>query len=238
VNKSSAHHPQLTLSVLVRDDARFANFYAGANEELIQAVQKQWTLSGDPFLFIWGYSGVGRSHLLQAACHYAEGLGHHSVYLPLRELVTYDTTVLDGLEKLPLVVLDDLDVIAGHDDWEVAIFHLFNRVREADGHLLIAANDSPQRLPIQLPDLTSRLSGGVIYQLQSLEAEERALALVLRARQRGILLGEDVARFLVGRGPECMQGLANILDELDHESLSQQRKLTIPFVKEVLGWQK
>lgn len=220
----------------MRDDARFANFYGGANEELIQAVQKQWTVNGDPFLFVWGDAGSGRSHLLQAACHYAEGLGHHSVYLPLRELVSYSPVVLDGLEKLPLVVMDDLDAILGDPDWEEAVFHLFNRVREADGHLLMVADRSPQRLPLQLADLSSRLSGGVIYQLHRLEPEERALALVLRARHRGILLAEEVARFLVGRGPEQMQGLADILDELDRESLSQQRKLTIPFVKEVLGW--
>ncbi|MCY0965808.1 DnaA regulatory inactivator Hda [Parathalassolituus penaei] len=236
LNKSAGHHPQLTLSVLVRDDARFANFYAGANEELIQAVQKQWTLAGDPFLYIWGHPGSGRSHLLQAACHYADGLGHHSVYLPLRELVSYEPSVLEGLEKLPLVVLDDLDVIAGNEDWEIALFHLFNRIRDAEGHLLMAANVTPRGLAVALPDLASRLSGGVMYQLHSLQPEERALALVLRARRRGILLGEDVARFLVGRGPECMSGLADILDQLDQESLSQQRKLTIPFVKEVLGW--
>ncbi|WP_369854926.1 DnaA regulatory inactivator Hda [Candidatus Thalassolituus haligoni] len=229
-------HPQLTLSVYVRDDARIANFYAGPNEEVIQAVQRQWTLSGDPFLFIWGDAGCGLSHLLQAACHYADGLGHHSVYLPLKELVNYSPDVLESLEQLPLVVLDDIDAVLGNDDWELALFHLFNRVRENDGHLLISARCPPQQLAVALPDLGSRLCWGVVYHLESLQPEERALALVLRARQRGILLAEDVARFIISRGPEPMEGLAEILDHLDHASLTHQRKLTIPFVKEEMDW--
>ena len=80
-------HQQLTLSITVRDDARFANYYAGPNEQVVQALQQQWTTHGEPYIYLWGSEGVGCSHLLQAACHYAEGLGHQGVYLPLDELV-------------------------------------------------------------------------------------------------------------------------------------------------------
>jgi DnaA family protein len=232
----SLQHPQLTLSVGIRDDARFANFYPAGNEEVIQAIQQQWTTSGDPYLFLAGVSGAGCSHLLQAACHYAEGLGHRSVYVPLSEVAEYGPSVLDGLEQLPLVVLDDLDVVAGREDWEEALFHLFNRIREYDGHLLVSARQVPRKLGVGLADLLSRLSWGVVYQIEALNNEGKAQALVLRAKHRGIRLGEDVARFMVSRGPETMQGLAGVLDKLDQLSLSAQRKLTIPFIKEELGW--
>jgi len=232
----SLQHPQLTLSVGIRDDARFANFYPAGNEEVIQAIQQQWTTSGDPYLFLAGVSGAGCSHLLQAACHYAEGLGHRSVYVPLSEVAEYGPSVLDGLEQLPLVVLDDLDVVAGQEDWEEALFHLFNRIREYDGHLLVSARQVPRKLGVVLADLLSRLSWGVVYQIEALNNEGKAQALVLRAKHRGIRLGEDVARFMVSRGPETMQGLAGVLDKLDQLSLSAQRKLTIPFIKEELGW--
>ncbi len=229
-------HPQLTLSVGLRDDARFANFYPGNNEEVIQAIQKQWTLSGDPYLFLSGESGAGCSHLLQAACHYAEGLGHRSVYLSLDDMAQYAPAVLDSLEQLPLVVLDHLEAVVGRPDWEEALFHLFNRIRDNEGHLLAAANRAPQQLGVQLADLESRLSWGVVYTVEALNHEGKVQALVLRARHRGIRLAEEVARFVVGRGPGSMQGLSQILDQLDQRSLSAQRKLTIPFIKEELGW--
>lgn len=76
----------------------------------------------------------------------------------------------------------------------------------------------------------------MVYQIEALNNEGKAQALVLRAKHRGIRLGEDVARFMVSRGPETMQGLAGVLDKLDQLSLSAQRKLTIPFIKEELGW--
>jgi len=112
------HHQQLTLSVAVRDDARFANYYAGPNEQIVQSLQQQWTVHGEPYLYLWGAPGVGCSHLLQASCHYAEGLGHQSVYLPLDELVEYSPAVLDAMEQLPLVALDNIQAVAGRPDWE------------------------------------------------------------------------------------------------------------------------
>ncbi|MEQ3762626.1 MAG: DnaA regulatory inactivator Hda [Alcanivorax sp.] len=229
-------HQQLTLPVVIRDDARFANYHAGPNEQIVQSLQQQWTTSGEPFIYLWGASGVGCSHLLQAACHYAEGLGHHSVYLPLDELVEMGPGVLESMEQLPLVALDNLQVIAGNEEWEEAIFHLFNRIRDRQSHLLIAANANPQQLGIRLPDLTSRLSWGMVYQVGALADEEKVLALLLRAHRRGLNLTDDVARYILTRGPRDSQALFDLLERLDQASLTAQRKLTIPFIKAEMGW--
>lgn len=226
---------QLILPVQVREDARFANFYTGVNEEAIKAIQQQWTVQGENYLYLWG-ENAGCSHLLQAACHYADGLGHHSVYLPLDELVLYGTGVLESMESMPLVAIDHLQAIAGNEEWEEAIFHLYNRVRDNEGHLLIAANQAPVNLGIGLADLVSRLNWGVVFELEKLEPEERALAIVLKAKFRGILFPIEVARFLVNHGPSSMSELTAILDKLDKASLAEKRKITIPFLKDVLGW--
>jgi len=229
-------HQQLTLSVAVRDDARFANYYAGPNEQIVQALQQQWTTHGEPYIYLWGSAGVGCSHLLQAACHYAEGLGHHSVYLPLNELVEYSPAVLESMEQLPLVALDNVQAVSGNSEWEEGLFHLFNRIRDRQGHLLIAADQAPGHLGIELPDLSSRLSWGMVYQVEPLEDDDKILALLLRSKRRGLNMNDDVARFILSRGPRDMQGLFDLLDQLDQASLSAQRKLTIPFVKEEMGW--
>lgn len=229
-------HQQLTLPVVIRDDARFANYHAGPNEQIVQSLQQQWTTRGEPFIYLWGASGVGCSHLLQAACHYAEGLGHHSVYLPLDELVEMGPGVLESMEQLPLVALDNLQVIAGNEEWEEAIFHLFNRIRDRQSHLLIAANANPQQLGIRLPDLASRLSWGMVYQVVALADEEKVLALLLRAHRRGLNLTDDVARYILTRGPRDSQALFDLLERLDQASLTAQRKLTIPFIKAEMGW--
>ena len=147
-----AQAQQLTLSVSVRDDARFANYFAGPNAQVVYSIQDQWRESGEPFIYLWGANGVGCSHLLQAACHYAEGLGHKAVYLPLDELVAYDPAVFEDLEVLQLVALDNIEAIAGKPEWEEALFHLFNRLRDAGSCMLVAAKDGPRNNGIILPD--------------------------------------------------------------------------------------
>lgn len=227
---------QLTLAVSLRDDARFANFFPAKNQQIIHALRQQLTENGEPFIYLWGTPGVGCSHLLQASCHYAEGLGFQSIYLPLDEMAQYGPEVLDGMDNLPLVVIDQIQAVCGDPAWEEALFHLFNRLRSKNNKLLIAADNAPAGLNIQLPDLSSRLNWGVTYQVQALEDEGKIEALQLRAHRRGLNLSNEVARFILRRGSRDNNELFQLLDELDRVSLAEQRKLTIPFIKTQLGW--
>jgi len=93
----------------------------------------------------------------------------------------------------------------------------------------------PRQLNLQLPDLASRLDWGQIYKLQPLNDDEKVQALQLRSRLRGFELPEDVGRFLLKRLDREMRTLFMTLDRLDRASITAKRKLTIPFVKEILG---
>ena len=87
-----------------------------------------------------------------------------------------------------------------------------------------------------LPDLLSRLQSGLLYQLVELDDEDKLLALQLRAKKRGLDMPDSVGEFILLRAERNLSALMRILDELDHRSLQQQRKLTVPLVKETLGW--
>ncbi|GAC1030562.1 DnaA regulatory inactivator Hda [Pseudomonas sp. No.21] len=230
---------QLPLGIRLRDDATFANYYPGANAAALGYVERLceadagWTES---LIYLWGGEGVGRSHLQQAACLRFEQRGEQAVYLPLAELAQYGTAILDNLEQCELVCLDDLDAVAGRADWEEALFHLFNRLRDSGRKLLLAANTAPRGLPVKLPDLKSRLTLALIFQLQSLSDEDKLRALQLRASRRGLHLTDEVGRFILTRGSRSMSALFELLERLDQASLQAQRKLTIPFLKETLGW--
>ncbi|MER2890704.1 DnaA inactivator Hda, partial [Escherichia coli] len=100
--------------------------------------------------------------------------------------------------------------------------------------LLITGDRPPRQLNLGLPDLASRLDWGQIYKLQPLSDEDKLQALQLRAKQRGFELPEDVGRFLLKRLDREMRTLFDTLDQLDRASITAQRKLTIPFVKDIL----
>ena len=123
---------------------------------------------------------------------------------------------------------------AGNDDWEVGLFELVNALTDA-GHVLIcSAAAAPREAGFRLPDLVSRFSRLPSFHLTPLFDAERMAALQLRARHRGIDLPDDTASYLLTRSQRDMASLYALLDKLDAESLREQRKLTIPFVKKVL----
>jgi DnaA family protein len=227
---------QLPLSVQLRDDATFENFYSGDAQEIVDQMQLSASGKGEQSVYVSGPSGVGCSHLLQAACHQAEASGLNSVYLPLEELVAYSPAIFESLEELPLIALDNLQAVAGQKQWEEALFHLFNRVRDSGGRLLFAADCPLEQLGIELPDLLSRLQWGLVYSLPTQDDEFKVAALQYRARNRGIELNEDVAKYVVKQVAGDMETLFTVLQELDNASLSAKKKLTRPFVKSVMDW--
>lgn len=234
---------QLPLGISLNDDARFDNFYTSEqspNRFAVQAVRQLLTLGAEQFVCLWG--GTGRSHLAQALCVEAADRGMQLQYLPLATVrdFAFETEAIDsllaGLEYLDLVCLDDVHAIAGVPQWERALFHLFNRLRDAGVPLLITSAENPAHLAIQLPDLKSRLQWGLSCQLQPLSDVEKQTALQKRAEVRGLLLADEVAHFIIQRTPRDLNQLFGLLDQLDRASLQEKRKLTIPFVKQVLGY--
>ncbi len=229
---------QLSLSVGLSDYATFDNFFVSAETGNAQslALLCQQLDGGECFIYLWGGEGAGLSHLLQAACHQALGRGLSAAYLPLTEMRDLDPRlVLADLEQLDFLALDDLQAVAGRRSWEEALFHLYNALRDGGKRLLVAARTSPRELPLGLEDLRSRLMWGLTLQLHPLGDQDKLQALQARARARGLDLNDEVANYLMQRLPRSTHELFEQLERLDQASLAEQRRLTIPFVKRVLG---
>ncbi|GGK69551.1 DnaA regulatory inactivator Hda [Amphritea balenae] len=232
---SSPEPFQIPLGITLRDDARFENFLSQGNELLCNTLGQASRGEGEQFLFLWGNRDSGCSHLLQAVCHASDSAGRTAVYLPLDEVLDMGPEVLDGMEHLDLVCLDNLHLIAGNKVWEEGLFHFFNRIRAENNRLLVSADRAPRQLGVNLPDLASRLSWGMVFQVHNLDDDGKVKALQMRANGRGFEITEEVARFLLHRASRSMADLFDLLDQLDSASLSAKRKVTIPFVKQVLN---
>ena len=229
-------HFQLPLPIHQSDDETLENFYAENNLLLLNSLQKNFLQLHQQFFYLWGNKGSGKSHLLKGVCQHYLAQQRPALYVPLNKAQYFSPAVLENLEQQALVCLDDLQAVIGNAEWEVAIFDLINRARETGRTLLImSADQSPANLPVQLPDLASRLTWGEVYQLTPLNDHQKIEVLQKAAYQRGIELPDETANFLFKRLERDMKTLFNALEKLDQASLQAQRKLTIPFVKEILA---
>ncbi|NMP32485.1 DnaA regulatory inactivator Hda [Thalassotalea sp. M1531] len=230
---------QLALAVQLPDDETFNSYIGKTNETVVTILSDFVAKAGDKSdinsFYLFGGVGVGKSHLLHAASNLADELGKTSLCISMSDHSLLSVEALDGLEQIDLICIDDIQHIAGNLVWQQAIFDLFNRVKEQGRQLIISGETTINELGIELPDLRSRLSWGFIEQLKSLSEEEKMAAVEFRAVKRGLSIQPEVIKYLFTHYSRDMAKLIQYLDTLDKLSIREQRKITIPFVKEALN---
>lgn len=226
---------QIPLQFEFRANQTFTNFFPGSNQEIIGHLQDCVAGVGEQFLFLWGQSGQGKSHLLQACCREAQRQHSSSFYFAFDPAELPEPAMLAGLDEIDVVCFDNFEHIASQHNWELAFFHFYNRHREHGRRLILSAACPPSELPIQLPDLKTRLNWGLTLKIQPLTDSDRITALCFKADQLGFELTAQAGRFLLTHYDRDMASLWILLDKLDKASLAAKRKLTVPFLKKILS---
>ncbi|GAC29355.1 DnaA regulatory inactivator Hda [Brumicola pallidula] len=231
---------QLSLPVSLPDDETFDSFLEVDNEfaaSYLKAFCDHGNNSNKSLCYLFGASGVGKSHLLFACCHQATLNGLQTVYLNMLELKEMPTQVISDIADYDVICIDNLHEIAGHQTWERTLFDLINQAveRSHQPRLIMAANASPLVVGFQLPDLISRLTWGAVFQLASRSDKSLCDIIQFRIEHRGLEASEDCIKFLLTRVDRELSNLMLIVDELDKKSLQAKRKLTIPFIKQALN---
>jgi DnaA-homolog protein len=224
---------QLPLGVRLRAAATFEQFHVGPNAQVVSLLEARALRGGGAPLWLWGAHGSGRTHLLQAVCARATTAGLRSGYLPLAEAWP-QPDMLIGLEQLDVICLDDVDRVSHDREWAGRLFTLYNACHERGRSLVFAASGPPAGVEVALGDLASRFGAAIVFQLRALDDAEQADALQRRARALGIELPDETLLYLQRRLPRDLPSLCEALDRLDAAALSQQRRLTVPFVRSVL----
>lgn len=226
---------QLPLGVRLRERASFETFVAGVDNEQLVIRLRTLARSGTGRVWIWGASGTGRTHLLQAVVALAASAERRVGYLPLGQASTIDAAMLEGFGDFDLVCLDDLEHAVGDLALERSLFSLTRRFEEEARVLLVTADRPPAALAWSLPDIGSRWAAAEVFQVAPLDERGQAEVLRTRALARGLELPDETLRFLQRRFPRDVAALCDLLERIDIAALSAQRRLTVPFVRQALG---
>jgi DnaA family protein len=225
---------QLALGIQLPKDPSLESFVAGPNAEALSKVRDCAQGKNEPYVYLWGEAGSGKTHLLLGACHCANQRGARSLYLDLSQHRDLSIAMLEDLESLDLICLDEIQDAAGDATWEKALFDLFNRLREAGVRLLAAGDEPATELPIQLADLRSRLTWGPGFRLHPLDDESRIELLQRSAAARGMQLSNAASRYILNHCPRDLHALESLLDRLDEVSLAEKKRPTIPIIQQAL----
>lgn len=233
--RAKALMKQLPLPIQPAARTGFDNFVSGSNATIVASLRELFADSPEQQIFLWSTKVSGKTHILQALCHEASERGFRSAYLPLNTFTDRSPELLEGMEFMDLLCLDDVHSAFGKTDWEEALFDLINRCRESHCSLVFASSEQPLSHRVNLPDLRSRLMWGPVFKMNELNEQDKLEFLVQWGELRGLEIEPSAASFLLERSQRDLESLNQSLSSLDQESLAQQRKLTVPFIKSVLG---
>ena len=236
----------MALALGIHAEQTFDSYHvSGDNAIAVSSVQALVQgRSDDSQLFLWGEKGVGKSHLLTAACHAASENGLRVAYLPGEYL--NDADALLGIETCDILCLDDVHRISSQRDKDIntntstntsaeeSLFHAMNRCRESGTRVLISASVDLDDLSIELADLKTRLQWGPAFQLGALQDEAMYNALEQLLMARDLDWNDDVVPYMLKRFPRDVGALRRAVMKLDEASRQAKRRITIPFLKTVL----
>ena len=211
---------QLLLDIAPDSQPTLDNFVVGRNLELLSALRHVLAGSSERCFYVWGETGSGKSHLLQACVRAAQDMQQNAIYAHGSVPQSAAVAAVDDVEQL--------DEAA-----QIALFNLYNQMRDSGGMLLVSGKESPLHLKLR-DDLRTRLGWGLVYQVHVLSDEEKAQALVQHAHSRGFVLPSEVTQYLLRHGRRDLPSLMAVLDALDAHSLRLHRAPSVPLLKEVL----
>lgn len=217
---------QLLLEISSEFTPTLDNFVAGRNAEVLQALSESAAgAQPERFIYLWGEASSGKTHLLHAYVAAVSQHGLKPVY------VQCGATLPDDLEGYDAVALDDVGQLDG--EGQIALFNLYNQLREGRGRLLTCGPCAPAQLTMR-PDVVTRLGWGLVYQIHGLSDDEKVQALHAHAASRGFRLGVGVAEYLLRHWRRDLPSLLGALDTLDRYSLETKRPITVPLLRETL----
>ena len=231
---------QLVLPVHQQNEFTFENFIVGENDEAVKHIKLLPDATPERGLsncltLIQGATGTGKTHVLLAVNQLAQSRQLTHQYLDMKVLIKMPTEILNNFENFDVLCIDNVDAVAGDPQWQVQIFDIINQFLEADGRaLLMSSSLRPQSSGFTLPDLVSRLIWGTVFSLKELSETDKIKAIQSHMEARGLKVQHDAVAYLMKRTARDMHMLMHIVEQLDKLSLQNQRKLTIPFIKDAL----
>ncbi len=218
---------QLIFDFAERGYPGFDKFLGTENAELVYVLQHKH----DPFIYVWGEEGAGKSHLLRAWVAQALDAGKKAVYIDASA-----TPLTEAAFEAEYLAIDQIEKLGNEE--QALLFAVFNRFRNSGkGFLLLSSEHTPQQLVIR-EDLRTRMAYCLVYEVKPLTDQEKIDALVSMAAARQVTIDTEIFEYLLNHWRRDMDSLMQMLDTLDNYAVTMGKRITLPLLRQLLKQQE
>ncbi len=226
----------------------FENFVVGPSNEFAHAASL--AVAGRPGehynpLFVYGWVGVGKTHLVNAIGHSVlkRNPSAKIVYMASESFVNDMISSLrrdrmdefkNRLRQVDLLIIDDVQFLAGRERTQEEFFHTFNTLHEGHRQIILTSDKFPKDIPDLEERLRNRFEWGLTADIQAPEMETRVAILQKKAEMEGFSLSEEVASFMAAEITTNVRELEGALTRLGAMASLQRAEITVPFARSVL----
>jgi chromosomal replication initiator protein len=206
----------------------FENFVVGSGNELAyaacQAIAQNPGTKYNP-LFIYGGVGIGKTHLIQAVGNaiMTKNPNAHIVYISSEQFVQEfldairyrkNTDFAGYYRSADVLIVDDMQFIAGKEKTQEEFFHTFNALHQANKQIIISSDKPPKDIPTLEERLRSRFNWGMSIDMQTPDFETRCAIIQTKATTHSANLSQAVVEYLAGYAQTNIRELEGALNQL------------------------
>lgn len=196
-------------------------------------------------LFIYGGAGLGKTHLMQAACHYISEM-HKNLKLFYTTSESFTNELINGIQNrttqkfrekyrnVDVLLIDDIHFIAGKESTQEEFFHTFNALYDSHKQIVLSSDRAPKTIPGLEERLISRFEWGLVTDVQPPDLETRIAILKKKAERNGSKLPDDVLYFIAENIKSNIRELEGALIKLIAYSSLENKKINLELAKEIL----
>jgi chromosomal replication initiator protein len=248
-SRVTEHRRRADEGLAINPDYDFGNFVVGPGNRLAHAaavaVGESQGRQYNP-LFIHGGVGLGKTHLLQAAClRILERTPHARVYYTSCEgfMTQFMESVQSGqmsefrhrYRDIDVLVVDDIHFLAKRDRTQEEFFHTFNNLYQAGKQILLSSDAAPEEIPDLEDRLVSRFKWGLVAKIDPPCYETRVAILKTKAKVRGLEFPDDCACFIAARIDSNIRELEGAITRVQIVASVENKPIDLALVKSALG---
>lgn len=231
------HNSQLCFNLACRVPYQLDRYIGQDNAQLVKSLQSCIQARNNLawYIFISGAPQYGKTYLLKACCHDVIQQGCSPIYIDLSEHYRLSPDIFTGLDQVDLVCVDNIHSVIGNTVWEEALFDLYNRLAVKKTPLIVSAHCISRQLRVGLKDLQTRLSQGLEFTLESLSDDELMLLMQEKAREKGYVLPEKIAFFILQHCERSPGYVVDIVEKISVSAFSSKQALNLSFIKKLIN---